>query len=224
MPAVLITGANRGLGFEFARQYAEDDWRVIATCRAPDRALELNALAGDVAIYPLDVTDSAATRALARRLEGEAIDVLIANAGIYVARSMTAANVDEQAWHESFAVNTIAPIVLAGAFLPHVARSDERKMIAVGSVASSVTSIKYGGNYAYRSSKAALHIAWRVFAFDHPEVIAALISPGRIRTGMNPAAPIDPAAATRELRRVIAGLARKDSGGFFRTDGGPAPL
>lgn len=224
MPTVLITGANRGLGFELARQYAEDGWRVIATCRAPDRALELNALAGDVLTYPLDVTDGAATRALARRLEREAIDVLIANAGIYIARNMTAATVDEQAWHESFAVNTIAPIVLAGAFLPHVARSGERKMIAVGSVAGSVTSIKYGGNYVYRSSKAALHMAWRAFAFDHPGVIAALISPGRIRTGMNPAAPIDPAAATRDLRRVIAGLAQKDSGGFFRTDGGPAPL
>jgi NAD(P)-dependent dehydrogenase (short-subunit alcohol dehydrogenase family) len=224
MPAVLITGANRGLGFEFARQYAEEGWRVLATCRAPEAAAALDALSGEVSIYALDVTDSAATKALARRLADETIDVLIANAGIYVARDMTAATVDERAWHESFAVNTIAPIVLAGEFLPQVARSKERKMLAVGSVAGSVTSVKVGGNYVYRSSKAALHMAWRAFALDNPEVIAALLSPGRTRTGMNPDAPTEVGGVVRALRQVIARLEPKDSGGFFRADGSPALL
>lgn len=224
MPTVLITGANRGLGFAFTCQYAEEGWRVIATCRAPETARDLAALPGAVAIHALDVRDSPAVSALSKKLEEETIDVLIANAGIYIARDMTAAKVDERAWHESFAVNTIAPIVLAGAFLPQVARSRERKMLAIGSVAGSVTSVKVGGNYVYRSSKAALHMSWRAFALDHPEVIAALLSPGRIRTGMNPDAPKEASAAAGELRAVIANLEQKDSGGFFRTDGGPALL
>lgn len=224
MPTVLITGANRGLGFEFARQYAEAGWRVLATCRAPARAAALKALRGDVAIHPLNVARPEAVRDLAATLDGEPIDVLIANAGIYVARDMTPALVDERAWLESFSVNTIAPIVLAGAFLPHVARSERRTMVAVSSIAGSVTSVPAGGSYVYRSSKAALNMAWRAFALDHPEVIAALLSPGPMRTEMNPDARTGPAEAARDLRAVIARLEPKDSGSFLRTDGTPAPL
>src|SRR6185437_12623455 len=131
MAAVLITGASRGLGLEFARQYAADHWRVLATCRTPARAMALRDLGPKVEIHALDVTDHEAVRALAGTLAHETIDVLIANAGIFIARAMTPASVDAEAWLESFAVNTIAPFVCAGAFLEHVARSGERKMIAI---------------------------------------------------------------------------------------------
>ena len=223
MATVLITGASRGLGLEFARQYAADDWRVLATCRAPARAMALRDLGPTVELHALDVTDHEAVRALGRTLAHEAIDVLIANAGIFIARDMTAASVDAAAWLESFAVNTIAPFVCAGAFLEHVARSGQRKMIAISSVAGSVGHIGNSGQYAYRSSKAALNSAWRIFAFDHPEVIAAMLSPGRVRTDMNPGAPAAPETSVASLRKVIANLTQADSGGFFRVDGSPAP-
>ena len=77
MPTCLITGANRGLGLEFARQYAADDWKVIATCRRPDEAEALAAVEGSVETYPLDVTDFARVEQLARKLSGVAIDLLI---------------------------------------------------------------------------------------------------------------------------------------------------
>jgi NAD(P)-dependent dehydrogenase (short-subunit alcohol dehydrogenase family) len=223
MATVLITGASRGLGLDFARQYAADGWRVLATCRTPARAMALRDLGAKVAIHALDVTDHDAVHGLARELAGEAIDVLIANAGIFIARDMTPQAVDAGAWLEMFAVNTIAPFVCAGAFLDHVARSGERKMIAVSSIVGSVGHVGQGGRYAYRSSKAALNSAWRTFAHDHPEVIAAMVSPGRVRTDMNPDAPNAPEASVASLRRVIAGLTQADSGGFFRVDGSKAP-
>jgi NAD(P)-dependent dehydrogenase (short-subunit alcohol dehydrogenase family) len=223
MATVLITGASRGLGLEFARQYAADGWRVLATCRTPARAMALRDLGATVAIHALDVTDHGAVRALARALGHETIDVLIANAGIFIARDMTPASVDASAWLESFAVNTIAPFVCAGAFLDHVARSDERKMIAISSIVGSVGHVGHGGQYAYRSSKAALNSAWRTFAFDHPQVTAAMLSPGRIKTDMNPHAPGSVEQSAASLRQVIAGLTQEQSGGFFRVDGSPAP-
>jgi NAD(P)-dependent dehydrogenase (short-subunit alcohol dehydrogenase family) len=80
-----------------------------------------------------------------------------------------------------------------------------------------------GASRAYRSSKAALNSAWRTFAFDHPEVIAAMVSPGRVRTDMNPEAPGATETSVASLRKIIANLAQADSGGFFRVDGRPAP-
>jgi NAD(P)-dependent dehydrogenase (short-subunit alcohol dehydrogenase family) len=179
MACVLITGANRGVGLEFARQYAADGWRVIATCRDPDGAAALKALGPGVERHRLDVADFGAIRALGQTLARETIDVLIANAGVYIARGMAAERVDERGWLDSFAINTVAPLACAGAFLAQVAHSSERKMIAISSVSGSVGGIKSGGFYAYRSSKAALNATWRIFAQDHPEVIATCYRPAR---------------------------------------------
>jgi NAD(P)-dependent dehydrogenase (short-subunit alcohol dehydrogenase family) len=223
MPTTLITGANRGLGLEFARQYAAEGWRVLATCRRPEAATALRAIGPAIEIHALEVTDLAGLAALGAKLAETTIDVLIANAGIFNARAMTAETVDAAAWQESFAVNAIAPIACAGTFAPHVARSRERKMLVLGSLAASVSGVHDGGNYVYRSSKAALHIAWRIFAEDHPEVIAAVLSPGRARTDMNPTASLAPEESVTGMRRVIAGLTAKDSGGFFRYDGTTCP-
>jgi NAD(P)-dependent dehydrogenase (short-subunit alcohol dehydrogenase family) len=224
MPTVLITGSNRGLGLEFARQYAADGWRVIATCREPHRADALRAIRPAVEIFALDVTNLADVAALGRTLGHETIDVLLANAGIYIARAMTADHVEAEPWLQTFMVNAIAPLACAGAFLSQVARSRERKMVAISSVAGSVSHLISGGIYAYRSSKAALNATWRAFALDHPEVIATLVSPSRVRTDMNPDAPLIPEASVRSLRGVIAGLTQKDSGQFFRYDGQLAPF
>lgn len=224
MPTVLITGSNRGLGLEFARQYAADGWRVIATCRAPDRAEALRAVRPAVEIAGLDVANLADVAALGRTLADETIDILIANAGIYIARTMPIEAIAAEPWLESFAVNTIGPMACAGAFLAQVARSRERKMVAISSTAGSVTSVIAGGIYVYRSSKAALNAAWRAFALDHPEVIATLMSPSRVRTDMNPQAPLSAEVSVTSMRGVIAGLTQTDSGRFLRYDGQPAPL
>lgn len=230
VPTVLITGANRGLGLEFARQYARDGWRVIATCRDPEAAHDLRLLGPQVRLERLEVTDLAAVAALGRKLEGEQIDVFIANAGAMTASPyMKADAIDEAAWLQDFRVNAIAPLACAAAFLKPVARSRQRKMAAMSSGVGSIGGNTNGGKYAYRSSKAALNAAWHSFAVDHPEVIVALLVPGPLRTDMTrydpgrwPSLP-EPSANIEGLRKVIAELTPADSGGFFRFDGKAVP-
>ncbi len=224
MPTVFISGANRGLGLEFARQYARDGWRVIATSRSLDKAGALRALGSSVAVHALEVTDFAAVAALARALDGESIDVLIANAGIYGPRDMTAASIDAAGWGETFRVNTMAPLALAAAFQAQVARSAQRKAVAITSRLGSIAANTEGGLYAYRSSKAALNAVWRSFALDHRDIIATVLHPGWVRTDMGgQSAPLGPEESVAGLRRVIASLEAADSSGFIGYDGKPIP-
>jgi NAD(P)-dependent dehydrogenase (short-subunit alcohol dehydrogenase family) len=228
MPTVLITGASRGLGFEFARQYAADGWDVIATCRDPARADALRALGPKVRIEQLDVRDFGEIARVAKRLDGEAIDVLIANAGINRARGMSLTAIDVVAWSETFVVNTMAPLACAAAFLPHVARSNQRKMAAVSSRVGSIAGFPRGGEYVYRSSKTALNSAWNAFTIDHPEVITVLLSPGLVETDMtrnvyDSAGMLTPEQSIAGLRAVIAKLRPEDTGGFFHTTGERVP-
>jgi NAD(P)-dependent dehydrogenase (short-subunit alcohol dehydrogenase family) len=220
MPSVLLTGASRGLGLEFVRQYAADGWRVIATCRDPKRAEALRAVAGAVEIHALDAGEFAAVAALAEHLAGEALDVVIANAGIWGPREMTPEHIDAAGWAEVFHINTMAPLALAGAFRPHLERGGQRKLLALSSALGSIGGNTSGGLYAYRSSKAALNAVWRSFAVDNPTLIAAVLHPGWVRTDMGgPGAPLAPPESIAGLRRVIAGLTQKDSGGFYGHDG-----
>jgi NAD(P)-dependent dehydrogenase (short-subunit alcohol dehydrogenase family) len=224
MPTVLITGANRGIGLEFARQYARDGWRVIATSRALEKAEALRALGNMVLVHRLDVVDFAAVAALGRELGGETIDVLIANAGVAGPRGMTPESVDAAGWGDTLRVNAMAPLALAGAFKTQVARSEQRKMIAITSRLGSMAANVEGGMYAYRASKAALNAVWRSFALDHPELIVAALHPGWVRTDMGgKQATLGVEESVGGLRRVIAGLGKLASGGFYSYDGSPIP-
>jgi NAD(P)-dependent dehydrogenase (short-subunit alcohol dehydrogenase family) len=227
MPTVLITGANRGLGLEFARQYAKDGWRVVATARVPEKATALAAIGPAVTIHRLDVADLGAVAALGRALGEESIDLLIANAGISGPRGMRpeAIGSDEaNAWEMVFRVNAMAPLALAGAFVGAVARSKERKMIAISSRLGSIAANNDGGLYGYRSSKAALNALWRSFALDHPEIIAALLHPGWVRTDMGGAgAPLGAEESVAGMRRVIARLGKADSGRLYDYQGESIP-
>lgn len=226
MGTVLITGANRGLGLEFARQYTKAGWRVIATCRTLAKAEGLRALGAAVTVHPLDVADLAAVARFGRDLSAETIDLLIANAGISGPGDMTPESVAPyaSAWMETFRVNAMAPLALAGAFVTQVARSEQRKMIALSSRLGSMGANGDGGLYAYRSSKAALNAVWRSFALDHPELIAAVLHPGWVRTDMGgPTALLNVEESVAGMRRVIAGLGKADSGRFYNHDGSPIP-
>jgi NAD(P)-dependent dehydrogenase (short-subunit alcohol dehydrogenase family) len=229
MPTVLITGASRGLGLEFARQYAADGWDVIATCRDPGGAGDLRALGPRVRIEQMDVADFDAVASVARRLGNETIDVLIANAGINPVRDMSLTAIDAEAWSRTFRVNTMAPLACAAAFLPHVARSGQRKMAAVSSRVGSIAGFPQGGHYVYRSSKTALNSAWHAFTLDHPEVLTALLSPGLVATdmtrdfGVDRSSMLSPAESVGGLRAVIARLKPEDTGGFFHYTGERLP-
>lgn len=225
MPTVLITGANRGIGLELARQYAADKWSVIATCRDPEAAGDLRALTGNVRIEALEVTDEKQLRSLAEALAGTTIDVLLNNAGMltgYEAFGQT----DTQSWLRTLHVNAVAPLHMAEVFVDHVARSTQKKIISITSGMGSIGNNTGGGATAYRTSKAALNMAMVTAANElRPRgVIVAVISPGWVKTDMGGAgATLTPEESAAGIRKVIAGLRPEGSGRFLNYNGEEIP-
>ena len=214
MPTVLITGANRGIGLEFARQYSDDGWDVIATAR--QSSPELDALNGRV--EPLELTDLDSVVNFGRRLDGS-LDLLIANAGTMQPQEARTAD-DGHAWAELLTVNSIAPYLLAQSVLKQVAAA-RGKMIALTSGMGSIGESS-GGYVPYRSSKAALNMAWHSLAIEVNRlgIVAAVLDPGWVKTRMGgPSAPTPPEQSVGEMRRLIERLGPEDSGAFLKRDG-----
>ncbi|MGZ8409720.1 MAG: SDR family oxidoreductase [Hyphomicrobium sp.] len=226
MPTCLITGANRGLGLEFAKQYAADDWKVIATCRRPDEAEDLGAVEGSVEIYPLDVTDFARVEQLARKLSGVAIDLLINNAGIYGPRVVPYKNVEYALWCEVLRVNTMAPLKVSATFLDHLGRGRDKKIVTISSKMGSIADNTSGGVYIYRSSKAALNAVMKSLSIDLRDqgFTVVVLNPGWVRTDMGgSSASIDSFESVAGMRDVINNLRVEDSGRFLHYDGTEIP-
>jgi NAD(P)-dependent dehydrogenase (short-subunit alcohol dehydrogenase family) len=223
MPSVLVTGAGRGLGLEFARQYAADGWSVIATVRNEGAARELRGLAGEIRIETLDMRDHSSLAALARRIEGP-LDLLIANAGISGPDRLTTA-ADAAGWLEVFDVNVIAPTLLAQTLAPKVVAARGR-LVAITSQMGSIADNRSGGWTAYRAAKAALNAAWRSLAVEmSAEPIAiAMLHPGWVKTDMGGAgATLEIPDSVAALRRVIDGLRPADKGVFLNYRGETLP-
>ncbi len=222
MPTVLITGTSRGLGLDFVKQYAAKGWKVHACARDP-AAASLKAIKGDVHIHKLEVTDYKAVAELANKLSGEAIDVLINNAGVGGRDVVTLGSIDPAVWRNTLETNALAPLKMAEAFLEHVARSKDRKMIAISSVLGSI-GLNEGGRYAYRASKAALNMHWTGLAKDTAGkgLICVVLHPGWVKTDMGgEAAPVTIEQSVPAMVKVIDGLKSADSGRFISYDGKP---
>jgi NAD(P)-dependent dehydrogenase (short-subunit alcohol dehydrogenase family) len=226
MPSILITGANRGLGLEFALQYAADGWRVFACCRDPAGAGQLHDVAGDgpgtVSLHALDVTDHRRIDALARELHDQPLDVLLNNAGVYGPRKMVLGQLDYRAWEQVLAVNVLAPVKMAEAFFKHVAASQRKVIACLSSAMGSVGENTSGRHYLYRTSKAALNAAVKSLAIDLRPlgVTAVALHPGWVRTDMGGEdADLAPADSARAVRAVIDRLNLDDSGKFLSYDG-----
>ena len=225
MSTVLITGANRGIGLEFARQYAADGWRVLAACRNPRGAKELAGLAGDVRVLALDVIDEYQLQALARSLNDEAIDILINNAGVG-GFDDSFGNTPTNEWLETLRVNAIAPLHVAEQFLPHLERGQRRLIVNITSRMGSIADNGSGGSYSYRTSKAALNMVAKSMAHDLKgrRIIVVVFHPGWVKTDMGgPQALLPPKASVGGMRAKIATLTAADSGKFFNYDGKPLP-
>lgn len=229
MPSTLITGANRGLGLEFSRQFLADGWQVYATCRNPTSASELGRLAdlsiGKLRILQLDVTEVASVRAAAEELaalKGEAIDLLLNNAGVGGARGQSIGNIDYDAWAKVLDVNTIGPMRASDAFVDHVARSERKLIITLTSGMGSIGDNTSGGAFAYRSSKAAVNMVMRSLAIDLAPrgITCVVVNPGWVLTDMGgPHATLTPPESVARLRSLIDNLTPADSGKFFNHDG-----
>ncbi len=225
MPTVLITGANRGLGLEFARQYLADGWKVIATCRNPVAAETLMGFEGDLSVHALAVDDDASIRLLADDLSGQAIDVLINNAGVMGAKKPIG-ELESTHWMDVLRTNVVAPLMVSQALVENVAMSDMKKIFTVSSKMGSMADNGSGGSYVYRSSKAGVNAAMRSLAIDLAPrgIVAAVLHPGWVRTDMGgPNGLIDAPESVSGMRAVIASLDTDMAGQFWNYDGASIP-
>jgi NAD(P)-dependent dehydrogenase (short-subunit alcohol dehydrogenase family) len=226
MPNVLITGANRGIGLEFTRQYAQAGWQVFACSRRAD-AKELNQVAdqhsGKISLHTLDISDHQQIEKLAQELTGTPIDVLINNAGIYPGGNKESfGTIDYESWLHAFAVNTMAPLKMAESFIENLAKSSEKKIVNITSKMGSIDDNTSGGYYLYRSSKAALNMVVKSLSLDVASrgITTIVLHPGWVQTDMGGShAPTPPERSVAGMRKVIAGLSHKDSGRFYDFNG-----
>lgn len=225
MKTVLITGANRGLGLEFAKQYQEENWKVIACCRNPEAANELAQL--DVGIRKLDVSDLDSINPFANSLEGQPIDLLINNAAIHD-HSIEPGfeGIETERWVEGFKTNAIAPVLLTQALLPNLQASENPVAATMGSQAGCLTLYDTGGLYLYRTSKAAAHSAAVILANDlKPHNIPYVcIRPGHTKTDMGRASAVyEIDDSVRLMRQVLAKVDMSQTGQFLDRTGSLIP-
>jgi len=230
---VLITGASRGIGLEFARSYAARGWQVIATCRDPAGATALNALAAasrGMAVERLDVVDHASIDALASRLSGQPIDILINNAGIGGGgANQEFGKLRYEVFPEVMKVNAEGPIKVCEAFVSHVAASSLKKMMTVSSSQGSIGSVKMPMLYWYRSSKAAVNMMMANLALQlkGKGIIVGMVTPGATDTDFMAGLPkkmLRPVEdAVRDMMREIDRFDLSMSGQFLGYKGDVLP-
>ena len=231
MTTALITGASRGIGMEFCRQYAADGWRVLACCRHPEKSEALNKLAAQypesIELHALDVADHAQIEHLAQVLASESIDLLVNNAGIYPdSDNRGFGHTDYAEWTRAFRINTMAPLKMAESFSRQIAGSKLKTIVTITSMMGSIADNRGGGNYLYRSSKAAVNMVVKSLSIDlGPSGITAVVfHPGWVKTDMGgPNALVSPEQSVSGMRRLIGRLTIADSGKFFGYDNQEIP-
>ena len=219
MDTVLVTGSNRGLGYEFVKQYSESGCNVLACCRNMDKARDLKILSENstnIEVYQLDVGNFKDIIRLSKELQNKKIDILINNAGIY--RSSNLGNLDRDEWIESFKINTIAPYQIIEAFLTQITNSDLKKVVSITSKMGSIDDNTSGGSYIYRSSKTALNSMMQSLRHDlKSQGIATLtLHPGWVRTDMGGMGGwIDAFESVQGMIKQINNLTINDSGKYL---------
>ena len=218
----IVTGANRGIGLELAKQLTARGEEVIATARDPQAATELVSLGGRV--VPLDVRDADSVASFVQALGDEPVDVLINNAGVGGGDAL--GNVDYDFAQRAFDTNALGTIRVVEAVLPKLKRSAVKKVANISSRMGSIEETTGGSYYAYRMSKAALNMATRCMAIDLKSDGVAVVSmhPGWVQTDMGgPNAEITTEESATAMLETIAGLSADQNGTLIDRDGAVIP-
>ena len=226
MPTVLITGANRGIGLDFARAYAAEGWEVIAANRTSLAPKDFVALGPDLREIRYDATDDASAAGLAARLAGRPLDVLILNAGISLDEDLPPEALTLTHWEKVIEVNTWAPFHLAALLEPNLRKGAAKKVVAISSLAASTGTYDRPRQFAYRASKAALNQLMRNLSIDWRDwgAIALMLRPGRVQTRMTGFdGPLTAAESVRGMKAVIDAAGPEQSGLHWGHDGQPVP-
>jgi NAD(P)-dependent dehydrogenase (short-subunit alcohol dehydrogenase family) len=228
MMRILVTGANRGIGLELARQLLARGDTVDAVVRRPDRADALRALApaDRIRIHACDVGDDASVAALATALGDATLDVLINNAGVWGGDRQRLADLDLAEAMRTYQINALGPLRVTRALLPHLRRGVTRKMLHLTSGMGSIGDNTSGGWYGYRMAKAALNMASRSLAIDLRDdgIASAVINPGWVQTDMGGAsAPTPVVDSVRGILTCLDQLTLETSGSFLNWKGGTYP-
>jgi len=228
-PTILITGANRGIGLELTEQFAEDGWQVLACCRNPADARQLQALSERglaIELHALDVTDYEQMSTLADQLGNRPIDILLSNAGIYGSKGVGFGEVDAEEWRQVLEVNTIAPLMLVQAFVEQVAASQQKLVAVISSKVGSIADNSSGGSYVYRSSKTAVNQVVKCLSIDLAGRDISVISlhPGWVQTEMGgPNAEISTDESVAGLKSILQSAGLAQSGQFIEFNGDSIP-
>ncbi|GIX32562.1 MAG: short-chain dehydrogenase [Lysobacterales bacterium] len=226
---VLVTGANRGLGLEFCRQYLSRGAEVLAACRKPASAAALCELLalhpGRLRVLPLELTDERSIVELARELDrnGDALDRLINNAGVLVSGERFGA-VSAEALVQSFRVNAAGPFLLAQALAGALARGVRPRAVSISSSLGSIAATQRFGTPSYAISKAALNMATRqlALALEPRGVLCFALSPGWVRTDMGgPEAELGVDESVGAMIDFLERAGPEAAGGFFDRHGSP---
>jgi NAD(P)-dependent dehydrogenase (short-subunit alcohol dehydrogenase family) len=223
MVTTLITGCDYGIGFEFARQYANAGWRVHAVCLDEASRSKIEALEGDIHFHHADISDTAALGVLANGLSDQPVDLLINNAATFAPDgpgTLMLPDIDE--FVRVMRVNAVAPVYVANAFEDHVAASELKRMVFIGTRSGSVGDNTSGGHYAYRCSKAAINMVAKSLSVDFAKhgICAVVLHPGSVATETRKGGQISVDESVSGMRGVIDELNAEMSGRFLRYDGG----
>lgn len=229
MATIFITGANRGLGLEFVKQYAQQGDHVIACARHLSQAIALSELAqqySKIQLHELNVMDESQITQLSAVFKNQPIDVLIHNAGVGGFQCENLGSMDQKGWLEVLTVNTISPMLITQALLANILAGKGKTIIGLTSILASIDDNHSGGRYSYRASKAALNQVIKSLACELYDdgVKAAVIHPGWVKTEMGGSdGKITPAQSITGMKKVIKNLQLKHSGSFFVYDGTQLP-
>ena len=235
MPTVMVTGANRGIGYEHVAQYAQKKWKVIACARQPEKAIDLLQLqdkyGANFIIEELEVTNHNQVDDLSQKYSNTAIDILINNAGTGGPEGMPGAmdyqkidNMNYQIWRDILEVNLLAPFKVATSFHKQISISDKKTLIMMSSDLGSVSQNTFGGLHSYRASKSGLNIVAKGMSNEWKDIIVVALAPGWCRTYLGGAeAEIDPIDSVADQQKMFESLTESDSGKFLDRFGDEVP-